>query len=69
MTGFVITRDGRMFDVDVSFDYGENNRPLPKGEGEVYGWKLVPPDKARTVGDGIPNGWMRARIVATRYFD
>ena len=68
MTGLIVTRDGRVIDFDVTYDYDESKQPLPKGVGWISSWEEVAPELVRFTSGGHPNTYAQAVQVAQLVF-
>lgn len=69
MTGNIATRDGRLFRLDVTYDFDREGHPLPKGVGWINSWEELRPEEIKFTPAGYPNSWAQAKIVSQMIFD
>lgn len=64
MCGIIVSRDEKVFNFCVVYDYDAAGRPLEKGEGWINAWKEIPPRDIGLTSSGYPNSWAYAVIIA-----
>jgi hypothetical protein len=60
----IATREERVFNFCVVYDYDPDGQPLEKGEGWISTWKEIPSQDIGLTPSGYPNSWAYATIIA-----
>jgi hypothetical protein len=69
MCGVIATREERLFNFCVTYDYDKGGRPLEQDVGWLNSWTEIRPSEVGLTSDGYPNSWAQAARVARLVFE
>jgi hypothetical protein len=64
LAGILATRDGRVFDMRVTFHYDREGLPLEPGDGWISKWKEASLEDFWVLENGFPSPHLEASVLA-----